>query len=334
MTFKNVRILSPMAMGNGAFIVHSMLEQHIPCYNLSGYNPYWSLFPFTLPFLMRSKSADLIHSAPDYAIFHSTESVPLVITFHNYVLDHWMHQYSSKLQRIHYSTDLRLWTRLAVIKASAISAVSQFTASKVKQDLRLSNNISVIYNGVDENYFTPRHKFTSLNKKIKVFFSGNLTQRKGAHWLPAIAMRLNNNIGILYTTGLRTKDPFLKIDNLKSIGCVPYNKMPNQYRDMDILLMPSVREGFGLAIAEAMACGLPIVASSCSAIPELVDDGLGGFLCPVGDVDCFAEKINILADSPNLRKEMGQYNRSKVEKHFTVKRMVEGYRKLFDRILV
>ena len=58
--------------------------------------------------------------------------------------------------------------------------------------------------------------------------------------------------------------------------------MPERYGSMDILLMPSVREGFGLSIAEAMACGLPVVATNCSAIPELIDDGKGGFLCPPG----------------------------------------------------
>ena len=82
-----------------------------------------------------------------------------------------------------------------------------------------------------------------------------------------------------------------------------------------------------------MACGLPVVASDCSSIPELVDPGKGGFLCPVGDVDAFAKKINILADSPRLRKEMGEYNRAKVEKMFTLERMVNEYKDLFEEVL-
>jgi glycosyltransferase involved in cell wall biosynthesis len=109
--------------------------------------------------------------------------------------------------------------------------------------------------------------------------------------------------------------------------------MPSVYRMHDILLSPTVREGFGLAIAEAMACGLPVVASDCSAIPELIDHGKGGFLCPVGDVAAFAEKINILADSPRLRREMGEYNRTKIEKMFTVERMVNEYKDLFEEVL-
>jgi L-malate glycosyltransferase len=60
---------------------------------------------------------------------------------------------------------------------------------------------------------------------------------------------------------------------------------------------------------------------------------MGGFLCPVGDVGLFAEKINMLADSPDLRKEMGEYNRAKVERMFRLDQMVENYKQLFEEIL-
>ena len=168
---------------------------------------------------------------------------------------------------------------------------------------------------------------------IKVLFSGNLTRRKGVDLLPLIAEKLDANIEILYTTGLRTKKKLTTHPNLKNIGAVPYSYMPKVYQDADILLFPTVREGFGLAAAEAMACGLPVVASNCSAIPELIDNGKGGFLCPVGDVDAFAEKLNILSDSARLRQEMGEYNRAKVEKMFTVERMVNEYKDLFEEVL-
>jgi len=75
------------------------------------------------------------------------------------------------------------------------------------------------------------------------------------------------------------------------------------------------------------------VASDCSSLPEQIDHGQGGFLCPIGDVDAFAEKINLLADSPALRSSMGEYNRTKIEKHFTLKRMINDYRNLFDEVL-
>lgn len=323
-----------MATGNGAYIIHQILGNKIPNYHICGYNPYWTLCPPALPFLCRRQGIpDIIHTTPDYAGFFYRKSIPLVITFHNYVLDRWMRPYSSWLQRIHYTTDLKLFTRLALKKAHTITAVSQFTARLVQQDLKKTFPVRVIYNGVDTNKFTPASTYDSSPKEIQVLFSGNLTRRKGAHWLPLIAKRLKKNIRIYYTQGLRTKKAMPSITGLESIGAVPFKEMQALYRQMDILLMPSVREGFGLAVAEAMACGLPVVASNCSAIPELINDGKGGFLCPVGDVAAFAEKINFLADSPQLRHEMGEYNRSKVEKMFTLERMVKEYRELFEKVL-
>jgi glycosyltransferase involved in cell wall biosynthesis len=114
---------------------------------------------------------------------------------------------------------------------------------------------------------------------------------------------------------------------------VPFEKMPMRYKEMDILVMPTVREGLSLSVLEAMASGLPVVASNCSSLPEQIDDGKGGFLCPVGDAEAFAERINILADSAKLRREMGGYNRAKVEQKFSLEQMVNEYRKLFWEFL-
>jgi len=315
-----------MATGNGAYIIHQILGNKIPNYHICGYNPYWTLCPPVLPFLCRRQGIpDLIHTTPDYAGFFYRKSVPLVLTFQNYVLDRRMRDYSSWAQKIHYATDLRLQTWLALQKARTVTAVSHFTARLVQQDLNLSRPIKVIYNGVDVNHFASVPFSISSRKEVRVFFSGNLTRRKGAHWLLPIARLLNKNVRMYYTQGLRTRRVLPSGTGLKSIGPVPFREMPKRYRQMDILLMPTVREGFSLAVLEAMACGLSVVASDCSSLPEQIDNGMGGFLCPVGDVEAFAEKINLLADSPKLRHAMGEYNRSKVE--------VNEYRELFEEAL-
>ena len=326
-----MKITSPVATGNGAYIIHQILGNNILNYHTCGYNPYWTLCPPALPFLCRRQGIpDIIHTTPDYAAFFKRKKIPLVITFHNFVLDREMKAYASLVQRIHYQTDLRLFTRKALSVATVVTAVSQYTAKLVKKELGYCGKIKVIYNGVDISTFFPKKKKPGL---IKVLFSGNLTRRKGAYLLPLIADKLNANIEILYTTGLRIKKKLPDHPNLKSIGAVPYSYMPKLYQEADILLFPTVREGFGLAAAEAMACGLPVVATDCSSLPELIKNGKGGFLCPVGDVNAFAEKINILADSPRMRREMGEYNRAKAEKMFTVERMVNEYRELFGEVL-
>jgi len=330
---KKPRIVSPMAWGNGAYILHKMIEKHIPNYTVKGYSPYLTIIPFSLPWAAPVKGADLIHATPDYAVFFHRPLQPMVLTFHNYVLDRWMQNQSSWIQRLHYTTTLKFLSRMAVKKAHALTAVSHYTARLVQEDLTTSEHIRVIYNGIDVSQFKPAASSPYSQKEVRVFFSGNLIRRKGAHWLPSIARGLGKNICIYYTQGLQSRNTLISNPKLQPIGSVPFEDMANCYRQMNLLVMPSVREGFGLAVAEAMACGLPVVATNCSAIPELIDEGKGGFLCPVGDVNAFAERINFLADSPTLRREMGEYNRAKVEKMFTLDRMLKEYKDLFQEVL-
>jgi L-malate glycosyltransferase len=324
-------IISPAPTGSGAHVLHTILQACIPYYKVCAYDPKWTLLPPTLPLLCRPRNADLIHTTPDYAIFFAWPSVPLVVTALHLVMDPFMRAYSSRAQWFHYRTDLKWFTQASLKIADRVTAISQFTADMVKSELHYHRPIRIIYCGIDEQNFRPG--LSRPHSGIRVLFSGNLTRRKGFQWLPAIAKRLNRGITIDYTQGLRTSWKESSEPNLKPIGQVSSTHMPDTYRSHDIFLSPTVREGFGFSIAEAMACGLPVVASDCSSIPELVDHGKGGFLCPVGDVEAFAEKINLLADSPRIRKEMGEYNRAKVEKMFTVERMVREYKELFEEVL-
>jgi len=320
-----------MAYGSGAFHVHRMLEENISGYRLCGYNPYLTLFPPLLNHIYKKISADLIHTNPDYGFFFNRKDKPLVITFHSFVLDKKTRQYGTFLQRLHYSTDLRYFTRKSLMAAVQVTCVSKFTANIIQRELGYTKPIKVIYNGID----TEKFGFTERKRKgpIKVLFSGHPTKRKGADLLPLIADKLNKGIIILYTSGIRKKQKKFNSLIMQDIGSFTHEAMPRVYQEADILIFPSVREGFGLAAAEAMASGLPVVATNCSSLPELVVDGKGGYLCELGNADAFARRINELADSPELRKEMGQFNRERIENEFTLEKMVKNYRSLFEEIL-
>jgi glycosyltransferase involved in cell wall biosynthesis len=254
--------------------------------------------------------------------------VPLVATLHNYVLDQAFQSYGSTLQRLHWKTDLRLFHKLGVARADILIAVSQFTASLATQDLEIKKPIKVIYNGVDENQFIPKKR--NISKEIKVLFSGNLTRRKGAHLLLPIIERLDKKIVIYYTSGLREQLKLVDHPRLRALGNVPHVKMPELYQSMDMLLFPTVREGHSIAVLEAMASGLPVVASNVASLPEQIVHEQGGFLCTLDDVDSFASAIQNLADDIISRKSLGDFNRAKVEENFTLQNMISNYNKIFS----
>ncbi len=320
-----------MATGNGAYILHSLLAQNLSSYRIKGYSPYRTFFPPSLiPLRSMLQNAELVHTVPDYGWIFKKRDIPLVVTFHNYVIDDYMKPFSTVWQKIHYKTDLRYNIGRSLKVADCVTSVSKYTAELVKRDIGYKGDIRVIHNGIDTQMFRPVKK--NPDPDIKILFSGNLTRRKGAHLLHAIAEQVKTDVTILYTSGLRTHDALKKHSKMKNIGMIPYNKMPEIYQDADILLFPTIREGFGLCVAEAMACGLPVVATNCSSIPELVVDGEGGFLCEPENVNDFANKIDILASSVKLRQEMGAFNRVRAEERFTIERMVENYKELFESV--
>lgn len=326
-----MRFCSPMATGNGAYIVHKILESRITGYKVSGYNPYWTLFPPFLRFV-RCRGAELIHTTQDYAPFFHRDGIPMVLTVHGYNLDREIRKYNSFLQNLHYDTDLRWFSLRGLRQASAVTCVSNFIAGLVRQDAGYMNELRVIYNGVDEKQFSPVQK-PGFRNKIRVLFSGNPTRKKGIELLPGIIRLLNKNIEVLVTSGLRAKKIPFEHAQLVNVGSVPHADMPSLYRNCDILLFPSVREGLSMAALEAMSSGLPIVAANNSSFPELIDHGKGGFLCQQDSPEEYADYINHLAESMQLRNVMGQYNRARVESGFTLERMIRQYHDLFDEVI-
>lgn len=101
----------------------------------------------------------------------------------------------------------------------------------------------------------------------------------------------------------------LKLSNaVQFLGAIPDDDaVARWYRCANVFCLPSVQEGFGIVFLEAMASGLPVVATRATAIPEVVPDGRAGLLVPPGDVEALAAALTALLREPARRTELGAY---------------------------
>jgi L-malate glycosyltransferase len=104
-------------------------------------------------------------------------------------------------------------------------------------------------------------------------------------------------------------------------------------RSADVFLLPSVTESFGLAALEAMSCGVPVVAANVGGLPELVEDGVTGFLCTQGAVGEMAEAVRRLLTDGALQARMSAAARARSLERFQREPMVARYEALYQRVL-
>ena len=102
---------------------------------------------------------------------------------------------------------------------------------------------------------------------------------------------------------------------------------------VDVVCLPSLAEGFPLAVLEAMAVGKPVVATPVGGVPEAVVHGKTGLLVPAGDSVALAGAIHTLVNSGELRQQMGMAGRDRVRDHFSVQRFARDVQQLYDTLL-
>ena len=111
------------------------------------------------------------------------------------------------------------------------------------------------------------------------------------------------------------------------------NDIPDFLRLLDIFVLPSIGEGISNTILEAMATGLPIIATNVGGNPELVEDGVNGYLVPPGNPEKLAKYIIKLTESSDTRSLLGKASLDKVTEQFNWDSTVEKYINVYDELL-
>lgn len=122
-------------------------------------------------------------------------------------------------------------------------------------------------------------------------------------------------------------------ENIHFLPFIAHDELPNAYDRCEIFAMPSRGEGFGLVFVEAMARGKPVIGGAHGGTPEIIDDGINGYLVPHGDVAQLVDRLRRLLSNGSLRREMGARAFAKVQRDFTFARFSSELNVILDELL-
>lgn len=187
----------------------------------------------------------------------------------------------------------------------------------------------VVPNAIEENFVNP-----DFNVKIQlkqVIYVGHLFKEKGISELIEAAKMLKE-IKFLLVGPINEKYQNIKWpQNMYAIGSVPNEEVKRLLCESDAFIFPSYSEGFSVSLLEAMACGLPIVASSVGANADMIEDK-GGVVVPPGDSNAIVYAIRSIGNV-EIRKQMSKWNVQKVRKAYLQKVIMNKFQSIYIEIL-
>jgi glycosyltransferase involved in cell wall biosynthesis len=146
--------------------------------------------------------------------------------------------------------------------------------------------------------------------EFQVLFAGAPGLRKGVPYLLEAFSNLKHPRKRLWIAGqvqenLKEALKRLPLEGVEFLGPLPQKEMVERMSRSHVLVLPSIEEGLALVQAEAMACGCPVIGSTNSGAEDLYTDGVEGFIVPIRDARAIEERMQLLADKPELQREMG-----------------------------
>jgi len=232
-----------------------------------------------------------------------------------------------------YKTALR---RLLCPQVRVTLAISKAVADDLlRHRVVCRRRIRIAHNGVDESQFVPRKGARPSGPVIGA--AGRLIPLKGFDALLGAFALVRRNCPDAQLRIAGEGPDRGRLDSLvREKGLSDGVELLGELADMagflqslDVFAMPSRREGFGMAVLEAMSCGLPVVASDAGGLKEIVQDGVNGRLVPAGDEKALADALCAILTDRALAERFGRESRRSVESRFTLQRMARRYEQAY-----
>ncbi|EPZ45675.1 N-acetyl-alpha-D-glucosaminyl L-malate synthase BshA [Alicyclobacillus acidoterrestris] len=241
-------------------------------------------------------------------------------------------------------TSLKEVIKLGIEKSDAVTAVSRSLIQQTRELFETDKPIECIYNFIDTSVFRPqvgekvRSSLAKPQERVLLHVS-NFRQIKRIPDVIEIFARVRAHVQARLLLVGEGPEYSGARQRVRELGLEPYVEFLGKQDEVatliaaaDVLLLPSAKESFGLVALEAMACGIPVIGSIAGGIPEVVVDGVTGFLSDVGDVTKMATDTLRLLQDDRLYNDFSQAARRHAESQFHVHDKVGEYEALYRRV--
>jgi len=320
-------------------------EVEMEDYPLFEHPPYSLALSVALHDAARREQLDILHM--HYAIPHAASALlakQMLAAERDIKIVTTLHGTDITLVGLHPS--FRAITQYSILQSDGLSAVSEFLKRETVRDFAVpAPRIEVIPNFVDTNTWRRdrepchRSKLAPEGQKIVMHVS-NFRPVKRVLDVVEVFARIRQSVKarlIFVGEGPDRPRTLARASELGVGEDVVYLGRHASVEELlacaDLFLLPSASESFGLAALEAMSCGAPVVASNAGGIPEVVQDGVSGYLLPVGAIEEMAQAgIRVLTDDA-LRKRLSTQARAIAVERFSTQSIVPRYEALYERVL-
>ncbi len=314
-------------------------------YPLFKFPPYTLLLANKIVEVANFVGLDVVHA--HYAIPHSisaylakqmmTRPLPLVTTLHG-----------TDITLVGAFEEFSLLTRLALRESDRVTAVSAALARDTEDTFgTIDRGIKVIPNFVDPRSYSPkeesmarcREHFAPCGEKVLVHISNFREVKRVVDVVKIFALVEEATPCCLLLVGDgpemgRVGREVVRLGLEKKVQFLGKQESVQEILQMaDVFILPSEKESFGLVALEAMACGVPVVASRVGGLPEVVQHGKTGFLAEVGDIRGMSEAVLKLLTNDTLYKSFSAQAVTWAREAFPVERAVESYETVYEDVI-